>query len=68
MHSDKICVGDPIFMVCLRYEQEINKRNDAENEFVMLKKVKYAFMIDICFFSVCMCNTVCSKTLLSPVT
>lgn len=29
-------------MLCFRYEQEINKRNDAENEFVMLKKVQYA--------------------------
>uniref|UniRef100_A0A4W6E850 Si:dkey-222n6.2 n=1 Tax=Lates calcarifer TaxID=8187 RepID=A0A4W6E850_LATCA len=36
--ENNICVGDLIFMVCLRYEQEINKRNDAENEFVMLKK------------------------------
>lgn len=24
---------------CFRYEQEINRRNDAETEFVMLKKV-----------------------------
>lgn len=27
---------------CFRYEQEINKRNDAENEFVMIKKVHIA--------------------------
>lgn len=29
-----------ITMGCFRYEQEINKRNDAENEFVLLKKVR----------------------------
>lgn len=29
--------------VCFfRYEQEINKRNEGENEFVMLKKVGWA--------------------------
>lgn len=28
-----------IFVGFFRYEQEINKRNDAENEFVILKKV-----------------------------
>lgn len=29
--------------VCyFRYEQEINKRNDGENEFVLLKKVGWA--------------------------
>lgn len=27
---------------CFRYEDEINKRTDAENEFVMLKKVQKA--------------------------
>lgn len=27
-----------------RYEQEIHKRNDGENEFVMLKKVGWATM------------------------
>lgn len=31
-----------ITMGCFRYEQEVNKRNDAENEFVMIKKVLYA--------------------------
>ena len=48
-------MGDLIFVVCFRYEQEISKRNDAENEFVMLKKVEYAVMIaviDVCFLSV----------------
>lgn len=28
-----------VFVGCFRYENEINKRTDAENEFVMLKKV-----------------------------
>lgn len=34
-----------IFVGCFRYESEINRRNDAENEFVMLKKVQYAGMM-----------------------
>lgn len=37
-----------------RYEEEIHKRNDGENEFVMLKKVGWAtvtlFDWPICFF------------------
>lgn len=46
--SDMICIADNTGMsnlknVCyFRYEQEIHKRNDGENEFVMLKKVGWA--------------------------
>ncbi len=32
-HSNKLCT------FLLRYEDEINKRNDSDNEFVLLKKV-----------------------------
>lgn len=39
---DNIRMSNPISLFCCRYEQEINMRNDAENEFVMLKKVKHA--------------------------
>lgn len=53
-------VGGICSVACFRYEQEINKRSDTENEFVMLKKVEYAVMvamIDICFLSVGMFHT-----------
>lgn len=43
--SDKIC--NLMSVGCFRYEGEINKRNDAENEFVLLKKVKYAVLMAI---------------------
>ena len=43
--SDKIC--NLVSVGCFRYEGEINKRNDAENEFVLLKKVKYAVLMAI---------------------
>ena len=43
-------------MASFSYEEEINKRNDAENEFVMIKKVEYAIMVAmIDVNSVCAC-------------
>lgn len=39
--SDVMSVGR------FRYECEINKRNDFENEFVMLKKVQYEAMVAV---------------------
>lgn len=41
--SDKTLICQVIVFItvgCFRFEQEINKRNDAENEFVLLKKVR----------------------------
>lgn len=55
VHIDKICTCNLRFVGCFRYEQEINRRNDVENDFVLLKKVWYAVMmamIDSCFLNV----------------
>lgn len=42
--------------VCYRYEDEINKRNNLENDFVILKKVRgcttHTFILIGAFFAV----------------
>lgn len=38
-HADNIGMNNLTNVCYFRYEQEIHKRNDGENEFVMLKKV-----------------------------
>lgn len=40
--TDNIRMSNLLSVGCFRYEREIIKRNDAENEFVILKKVQCA--------------------------
>lgn len=54
-----------IYVVYFRYETEINHRNDAENEFVMLKKVQYQYAVMMAMIDTVMCISI-EKQQLKP--